>query len=180
MAQSKLRSRAQGPYEVIQARENVIVVKDGNTHVPISIDRCSRAPDERLEPSNPNDGTHQDVITDNDVNVTPHTEENDTTTDARELVEESNTHEIANLAPYVVRIVDHTNHLDGEITFHVQMSDTRLRQAVPKEDISHDMLLEYYESVTNPKKNPHLRRRGRPPKERGARQDQQTWYNTTC
>lgn len=45
MAQTKLLTRTQGPFEVIQVYDNILVVKDANTHVPVSIGRCTLAPE---------------------------------------------------------------------------------------------------------------------------------------
>ena len=168
---------------MVQEWDNVLVVKDTDTHVPVSIDRCTKAPDGRNHPPNPNktdqsqhgeDHTTTESVQLNDDGVTTpqgaYTELQDVSSDAQQVMAEDEAIGNTTLEPYIIRIVDHTSHMDGRITFQVQTSDTLIRKNVDRDDIPSDLLLDYYHAVTNPKKNPHLRRRGRPPKERGTNQ----------
>lgn len=54
IAKSKLLPKSTGPFKVISSYPDVTVVEQDGVKLPVSVDRCSRAPDTNSTPKNPN------------------------------------------------------------------------------------------------------------------------------
>ena len=100
----------------------------------------------------------------------PITETNDVHADT--IYENGDTSENQVTQPYIVRILDHRNHPQGTITYKIQRSDTTITDNVKQDEIPRTLLVEYLQDLANPRKNPHLRRRGRPRKGKGGGEGQ--------
>lgn len=69
--------------------------------------------------------------------------------------------------PYIVRILDHDYNPQRTMTFKVQNSDTTITDNVKRDLVPTTLLVNYWQDLANSKKNPHLRKRGRPRRKRG-------------
>lgn len=160
----KLAAKAYGPLRIHQVFENVLVLEEDNSLVPTSIDRCTPAPTPREAPSNPNNETS----TSEEPVVVQY--ENDTSDRivADPVHDDTNTDELSETAPFFIRIVDHTNHKDGRVTYNVQLSDRSISKEVDVNELPYRPVIRYWHQANNPKRNPHTRKRGRPRKKRDA------------
>ena len=159
---SKLQARAYGPHKVRQVFENVLVLEEDGTLVPTSINRCSLAPPKRASPPKPNpeaNAAPQQVHAETEALDTP--TRNDLQTDATD----NELH--GNSPPFVVRIIEHIKHLDGRISYRVQLSDKKIDEA-DVNDLPYREVIRYWHSHQSRRKNPQLRKRGRPRKEKGG------------
>lgn len=161
-AKSKLLPRTNGPFEVVQAFENYIVILEDDHRVPTSIDRCTSAPKPRNVPTDPNtvadqDDEHRFVPTATDAS------DNDTTNSAHS---DATLHDASDHERYVIRIIDHVNHANRRIIYNVQLSDRSMQQDVDVQNLPYRLVIRYWHNNANPNRNPNLRKRGRPRKKR--------------
>jgi len=157
-AKSKLLPKSVGPFKVVQAFENVVVIRDNNVNVPVSIDRCTPAPPSRSPPVNPNSNTTAATSP-----TTPIPALSDST-DHPDVTPTSQPDAVSPPANTIARILSHTDHMDGRTTYNVQMADATRPRHVPHASVPADLLASYWMHVARPPKNPHMRRRGRPRK----------------
>ncbi len=146
--------------------------------VPTSIDRCTRAPPPREAPNNPNndascEGQQQPCRNGSDAPNTrdePVVVQNENDTSGQIVSDpvhnDAKNDELLEKSPYFIRIVDHTNHNDGRVTYNVQLSDRTVSREVDVNELPYRSVIQYWHKAINPKRNPHTRKRGRPRKKR--------------
>ncbi len=148
-----------------QVFDNVLVLEEDDALVPTNVNRCRPAPEERNVPRNPNPTTGPEEPR----TVAPERDTTDNTT-RNALHDDTQQHARGSddTSPFVIRIVDHTCHADGRITYRVQLSDLTIPSNVDVNTLPYRLVVQYWHQVTNPKRNPNLRKRGRPRKNKGG------------
>lgn len=116
ISKSKLGPHAYDPFQVVQVSENVVLVDEDGIRVPTSINSCTRAPPLRPTPQDPNfhlDTSDEPRFVDGANDVKDVTRTNPLHDDAME--NDSNDNQ-----PYLIRIVYHTPHDDGRVSYDVK------------------------------------------------------------
>lgn len=121
LSKAKLGSLANGPFQVVQVFENVVVVDEDGISVPMSIDRCTRAPPPQPTPLNPNDrldNSEEPRFVDgpNDFKDT---------SGPTDLHDDATEHDTDDHEPLLICIVEHKTHADDRVMYDVQMSDKK-------------------------------------------------------
>lgn len=127
--------------------------------VPTSIDCCTLVPTPRNVPTDPNPNTCDEEIR----FAQPTTDEKDNNA-SNQLHDDTTDHGTHDHSLHFIRIVDHVAHNDGRVTYNVQMSDRSIHKEVDMHDLPYRIVIQYWHKTVNPKRDPNLRKRGRPKK----------------
>ena len=165
IAQSKLRFKTTGPYEVISSTNETVTVKDQGVPVVVSVDRC--VPDPRTDE---NEQDHVERLYDADDITVPEMEMtlNDNPTDQNEFVlrqghEPEPEPKVDFEKPICTQVLSRTRRSDGTYGYQVRYSDTSIVPNISVEEIPKRLIDDFLNQEKALTTQPTTtRRKGRP------------------